>query len=78
MADLLFVKVTEAELKHNFYRFRIHTIYGTYKTVGQIERCCFCAMFIPQPLRLWGLVITRGGRAVRNSAVTKKLTDEFC
>ena len=31
---------------------------------------------------LWGIVITRGGRsggrAVRNSALTKKLTDEFC
>ena len=33
---------------------------------------------IPQPLRLWGIVITRGGRAVRNSALTKKLLDEFC
>ena len=30
------------------------------------------------PLRLWGIVITRGGRAVRNSAFTKKFTDEFC
>ena len=30
-------------------------------------------------LRLWGrpIVITRGGRSVRNSALTKKLTDEF-
>ena len=31
---------------------------------------------------LWGIVILRGGRAVggavRNSAITKKLTDEFC
>ena len=31
----------------------------------------------PQPLRLWGIVITRGGwsggRAVRNSALTKKV-----
>ena len=38
--------------------------------------------FTPQPLRLWGIVITRGGqtvgRAVRNSALTKKLTYEFC
>ena len=36
-------------------------------------------IFTPQ---LWGIVITRGGRAgrraVRNSAFTKKLTDEFC
>ena len=38
--------------------------------------------FTLQPLRLWGIVITRGGRAVRravrNSALTKKVTDEFC
>ena len=38
--------------------------------------------FTPQPLRLWGKVITRGGqavgRAVRNSALTKKLAAEFC
>ena len=34
--------------------------------------------FYPQPLRLWGIMITRGGRAVTNSALTKKLTDEFC
>ena len=39
-----------------------------------------------KPLRLWGIVITTGGRAVgrvgrrafRNSALTKNLTDEFC
>ena len=43
-------------------------------------------IFTPQPLRLWGIVITRGGRsggravgrAVKNSALTKKLADEFC
>ena len=29
-------------------------------------------------LRLWGIVITRGERAVRNSVLTKKLTDESC
>ena len=50
-------------------------------------------LFTLQPLRLWGIVITRGGRSggrsggrasglavgrvVRNSALTKKLTDEF-
>ena len=42
--------------------------------------------FTPQPLRLWGIVITRGGRASgraggqagRNSALTQKLIDEFC
>ena len=37
--------------------------------------------FTPRPLRLWDIVITRGrragGRSVRNSALTKKLTDEF-
>ena len=38
------------------------------------------------PLRLWDIVITRGGRMgplrlwgiVRNSVLTKKVTDEFC
>ena len=37
--------------------------------------------FTPQPLRLWGIVITRGGqavgRAVRNSALTETLADDF-
>ena len=40
--------------------------------------CTRCVVFAPQPLRLWCIVITRGRQAVRNSALTKKLTDEFC
>ena len=37
------------------------------------------SLFTPQPLRLWGIVITEVVlQAVRNSARTKKLTDEFC
>ena len=44
------------------------------------QRTHLIHIFTPQPLRLWGIVITiqSGGRAVKNSALTKKLTDEFC
>ena len=42
----------------------------------------YSCLFTPQPSRLWGKVITRSGRAgsraVRNSALTRKLTEEFC
>ena len=49
-------------------------------------RKSYWSIFTPQPLRLWGIVITRGrqsggrsgGRAVRNLALTEKLPDEFC
>ena len=32
----------------------------------------------PSAIKAVGIVITRGGRAVGNSAFTKKLNDEFC
>ena len=56
----------------------------TVITLSQLKTSI--VIFTPQPLRVWGIVITRGGRsggqsggqAVRNSAVAKKLLDEFC
>ena len=34
-------------------------------------------LYTHQPLSLWGIVVTRGGRAVRNSALTQKLPVDF-
>ena len=67
---------TFSHLCHVVYVHEHHNCPGCKKII----------LFTPQPQWLWCIVITRGGRAVwqlggrafRNSALTKKLSDEFC
>ena len=63
-----------------FFFYYLSIFGGIFRTIEmkwmkKIDGSCF---FIPQPLRLWGIVITRVRRAVRKSAPSKKLTDQFC
>ena len=71
---------------HTDPRGRVYLLFHHIKLLDHIGLLnvymCVWVVFTPQPLRLWGIVITRGGRAgvraFRNSALTEKLTDEFC
>ena len=86
-------QINPANTKHlyNIYAMLAQRRRRWSGVVNVMQMFCVCwepstslivVIFTPQPLSLWGIVITRGGRpggqAVRNSAVTKKLNYEFC